>query len=70
MDVQWSAGLAWTYFANPDYLVVHAASVLCSYFLIQLTKPEKSPIYIIILSFFRLQWVTCLWTSHVPNSRL
>ena len=22
MDVQWSMGLKWTYFANPDYLVV------------------------------------------------
>ena len=65
MDAQWSIGLAHTYFANPDYLVVQCHVHATFYPLIQLTK--QSLISTIILSFLRVWPVSCPQASHVQD---
>ena len=59
MDVQWSMGLAQTYFANPDYLVVQCQ--VCSAFLYPSTINQRESHVYHYTKFLRVQWGICLW---------
>ena len=64
-DVQWSVGLAQTFFANPNYLVVkcwvHAT------FMSPYTIHQTESMSVIILSSLMMWWATHLWASFVLN---
>ena len=65
MDAQQSTGMAWTYFANPDYLVLQCwvhATFLSS----DTINQTESHVYHYI-NFLRMWWVICLSASHIPD---
>ena len=66
MDVQQSIGFAKAYFTRTDHLV--SQDWICASFLSQDTINPTDPMYTITLTFLRVQGVTHLWTSLVPDS--
>ena len=63
MDAKW---LAWTYFANPDYLVVQSW-VHTDFLSPDTSNQAEVQVYHCNQFFLRVQWVTHLWACYVPD---